>query len=421
MNDLLDTKKLRNFKNKFLQKDVLFIYLKKKFFYKKIKEAIDILGIKNENLEDLNKISLDLEAKEDIYVDKKWKDIYYKKRSIWCTYCTMWKWCTVVLSYKCHRDCFFCYDETPLDPKVKIDPYKKEDMDKIYNLIDSSLSDISNKTLAITWWEPFLFTDKVYEILSYVNSKYPGKHKRIYTTWDIMNESILQKLKDLGLDEIRYSIKPWEEPNLKVYAMTKKYIPTVLIEMPVMPDSLDYMIDILTKINNDWSIDWVNLNELTFNNFNRNKFAEKWYKLDTYIDSRDLYHRYFGVPKIEIWIYGSKKICLELINYFSSKETNFFIHYCDLDTVSYHYYLYKINYAENLWIKYSKINNFWLHKVLRVYWKFNNYDFWDIDYTIFWNYIETSLNNINLFDDRFEKIIIYKNFDYSYAVDFEEF
>ncbi|MDR1987593.1 MAG: hypothetical protein LBQ24_02240 [Candidatus Peribacteria bacterium] len=55
------------------------------------------------------------------------------------------------------------------------------------------------------------------------------------------------------------------------------------------------------------------------------------------------------------------------MKYFSEKKASFFLHYCDLDTVSHHHYLYKINFAKNLNIPYSEITKFGLHKILRVY------------------------------------------------------
>ena len=412
-------------KNPYFMKDILTMFLKKEIFLKKIYKNIDYLWVKEESWEKLDEIIDKVWVYEDIYIDKASKDIYYKTRSIWCTYCTMGKWATIVLSYKCHRDCFFCYEETPLDPKVVIDPYDKKDMDRIYGILDNAYSNPSNKTLAITWWEPFLFTDKVYEILEYVNRKYPWKHTRIYTTWDIMNDEILTRLKELELDEIRYSIKPGEEPNLNIYALTKKYIPKVLIEMPVQPFSKEYMIDILTKINEDWSIDWINLNELTFNNLNPEKYKEAGYKLDLPDDKAKIYHRYYDVPKIELWVYGSKILCLELIEYFSKRKAWFFMHYCDLDTVSTHHYLYKRETAWTLNIPYTSITKFWLHKIVRIYSNLNKV--LDIlnenninNYYSNWKIIEISIDNLDLFKDKwFILSIIYINFDYKYDVDFE--
>lgn len=410
---------INKYKNKELKKILLSIYLKKQIFIEKIIKNIKYVWVKNQDKKELGRLLKTIWTKKDNIISWLGNEVYYKNKSIWCTYCTKWKWCTIVLSYSCNRDCFFCYEETPLNPKNKINANKEEDYKKILSYLDSCLSDESNKTLAITWWEPLLFEKRLYQILEYANINFSKVHKRIYTNWDLMTEDKLKKLKELWVDEIRYSIKPWEEPNLSLYALTKKYIKQVMIEMPVIPNTKEYMIDILTKINDDWNIDWVNLNELTFNNINKEKYRENIFLLDTFIDSKDLFHRYFDVSKVEIWVYWSKILALELLNYFSNINSGFFIHYCDLDTVTYHHYLYKINYAKSLDIAFSEVTRFWLHKILRVYWDFKSFDFWDIKYNEQNNYIETSIDNTSLFWDEFEKVIIYKNYDYSYIVDCE--
>lgn len=415
--------KIKLYNNQFIKKDLLSLYLKKQIFFKNILKNIKILWTKSEKIENINKILDRLKKIENIYIDDRSKDVYYKTRSIWCTHCTLWKWCTVVLSYKCHRDCFFCYEETPLDPKVKIDPYNKNDMDKIYKIIDDSFSNPANRTLAVTWGEPFLFIDKVYEIFEYVNEKYPWKHKRIYTTWEFFNDEKLAKLKSLWLDELRISIKPWEEPNIAWYKLAKKYVKDVLIEMPIMPNSKEYMIDILTKIDNEKCIDWINLNELTFNNLNSSKYKENNLMLDLPSDEKEIYHRYYDISKIEIWVYWSKLLALELIEYFSKNNATFFMHYCDLDTVSHHHFIYKKDSAISQNLDFSYITKFWLHKILRVYWDLDKIEKILLDNNIKackkgLNCCELSIDNISLFTN-FEKAIIYKNHDYIYDVDFE--
>ena len=401
------------------------MYLKKELFLRKIFQNIQLLWVEQEKEESLIKVKDTLKWRSDIFFDANGSDIYYKTRSIGCTYCTLWKGCTVVLSYKCHRDCFFCYEETPLDPKVKIDPYDKKDMDSIYETIDSALPYADNKTLAITWWEPFLFTDKVYEILDYVNEKYPWKNKRIYTTGEFLNEEKLKKLQLLWLDELRYSIKPWEEPDIELYRLSKKYIKSILIEMPVQPNSKEYMIDILTKINEANCVDWINLNELTFNNLNTYKYRERGLKLDLPDSQSDIYHRYYDVSKIEMWVYGSKLLALELIDYFSLRQAHFFMHYCDLDTVSNHHYIHKRDVANGLWISYASITTFWLQRILRIYG--DNSRILDtihlnrvLHFYNNWNYIETSTDHADIFKTHwFICVIVYKNYDYGYDVDFE--
>ena len=418
-------KKIKESNNPFFIRDILTIYLRKELFLKNIFQNIQILWVRQENAANIDKVYESLKSRPDIFFDTVAKDIYYKKRSVGCTLCTLWTGCTVVLSYKCHRDCFFCYEETPLNPKVIIDPYDKKDMDIIYTMIDNSFSNPNNKTLAITGGEPFLFPDKVFEILDYVRKTYPGKNTRVYTTGELLNEEKLKQLQALWLDEIRYSIKPWEEPNIALYRLTKKYIKSVLIEMPVQPNSREYMVDILSQIDAAQCIDGINLNELTFNNLNVSKYRSLGLMLDLPDSEMTIYHRYYDITKVEIGVYWSKLLALNLIDYFSSRKASFFMHYCDLDTVSRHHYIHKMNEAQKLRIPYGKITPFGLHKILRVYWNIQKIENIRgktniIDYTLNDKYLETNVQYANVFiSEGLSPVIVYKNYDYRYDVDFE--
>lgn len=195
--------------------------------------------------------------------------------------------------------------------------------------------------------------------------------------------------------------------------------------MPVQPYSIEYMIDILTKIDNAKCVDWINLNELTFNNLNEEKYKESWYKLDLPNDPTWIYHRYYDVKKIEIWVYSSKLICLELIDYFAKRKASFYMHYCDLDTVSHHQYVHKKITAKSLKIPYTTITSFWLHKILRIYSNLNkaisilesnNISKYSTNNII----LETSIDYLKYFENKwFCVVVVYKNFDYKYDVDFK--
>lgn len=418
--------KIKKSNNSYLLYDILWMYIKKKKFFSSVLPNINNIWKKINDKTEIENLIKELKEIKNIEFNNNSSDIFYKERSFWCAECTNWRWCTVVISYKCNRDCFFCYEETPLEPKNNIDP----NFNHLLKIIDTSFSNPKNKTLAITWWEPFLYPLKVYDILSYVNKNYKNKHTRIYSSWDLVTKSILIKLKELWLDEIRYSIKPFEKPNIELYKLSKKYINKIVIEMPVQPWSYNYMSTLLNELDDNNCIDWINLNELTFNNINSNKYKKRWYKLDLKDDINKIYQRYYDVNKVEIWVTWSKIECLKLLRDFALKKVNLFIHYCDLNTVSKHNYIHKIKHATSLWNSYSKINKYWLHRVLVIYSNFDkilnlfknnnikNYKIITKNNIII--KIETSIDYKNILSQNNATIIIiYKNYDYATNIDYK--
>jgi hypothetical protein len=78
----IELEMIRKFKSKSAKKDLLTLYMKKKLFNNKIEKNIEILGIKNENGENLKNLLKNLEKNKEVFFDKNGKDIYYKKRSL---------------------------------------------------------------------------------------------------------------------------------------------------------------------------------------------------------------------------------------------------------------------------------------------------------------------------------------------------
>lgn len=77
----------------------------------------------------------------------------------------------------------------------------------------------------------------------------------------------------------------------------------MLIEMPVQPNSREYMVDILSQIDAAQCIDGINLNELTFNNLNVSKYRSHGLMLDLPDSEMTIYHRYYDITKVEIGVY----------------------------------------------------------------------------------------------------------------------
>ena len=166
--------------------------------------------------------------------------------------------------------------------------------------------------------------------MQYVNNELGGNvYTRVYTNGDLVNEDILKKLHKLKLNEIRYSIKPPEEPNISLLKISKKYIPKVLIEMPVLPDSYDFMKKLIIKLGKT-GIDGINLLELFFNGYHIDKFVKRKYKID--LDPKKIREIYDTKPIYEYPIYGSKILCFKLIKYFATTKTKLFINFCSQKT-----------------------------------------------------------------------------------------
>lgn len=357
---ILLLKQLDRCNNEVLVKDILKIILINKKHQNRVLKMIKSIGIKKENENKIKNILENLKNTPDVYIKNDGAVIYYKALSVGCEHCIKDLGCTLRTTIQCNRNCFFCFaDNSPLIPK------NKPNISLLKGVIKRRLKEVKFKSFAISGGEPLLYPETVFKILQYVNSKFDNKiYTRIYTNGDLINEDILKRLNRLKLNEIRYSIKPLEEPNISLLKTSKKYIPKVLVEMPVLPNSENFTKNLIYKLDK-MGIDGINLLELFFNGYHIDDFAKRKYKID--LDQKEIRKIYDTKPIYEYPIYGSKILCLKLIKYFATAKTKLFINFCSQETKQLQYDKKIQRAAIECKSIYSRITDKNTHEILAIY------------------------------------------------------
>ncbi len=114
------------------------------------------------------------------------------------------------------------------------------------------------------------------DFFALAREKFRKSHTRLYTSGDLLDQEMLQELRQAGLDEIRFSVKLEDGAELrqKVYermALAREYIPDVWVEMPVIPGTLPEMKELLLILNG-LGIRGINLLEFCFPFHNTEQF-----------------------------------------------------------------------------------------------------------------------------------------------------
>lgn len=234
---------------------------------------------------------------------------------------------TYILTLGCNRDCFFCTNKNQID--------YEEGVQKIYDVTAEFKHDVSvykkMTSAALTGGEPLLYPDKCADFIKKVKKISKNTQTRIYTNGDLATPETLQLLKDAGLDEIRFGVKPDEEGNVSYKIITTiadavKYIPRVMVEMPITPGQLEKMKDLMVQLDN-LNIFGVNILEFLYPWINPEEYTLRKYK----ISSRpyDVLYGYSyagGLP-----VAGSETECLELLLHCAEKGVKMGMHYCSLE------------------------------------------------------------------------------------------
>ncbi|MEW6717358.1 MAG: radical SAM protein [Chloroflexota bacterium] len=256
------------------------------------------------------------------------KSIYIKEISPACVACqTGTGSATFFISLQCHRDCYYCFN-----PNQENYEYYREhtrDVVKELELIKSNSQRVRH--LALTGGEPLLHKDETYKFFKSARDLFPDAYTRLYTCGDHANAETLQALMEAGLKEIRFSIRMHDLAKGQRYiydrvALAKEYIPYVMIEMPVLPDTLEEMKDVLVELDR-LGLFSINLLELCYPLVNAEVYREKGFKVKAR-PFRVLYNYWYagGLP-----IARSELVCLDLIEFVLDTGLTLGVHYCSVE------------------------------------------------------------------------------------------
>lgn len=234
---------------------------------------------------------------------------------------------TMYVSLMCHRNCYFCFNPNQED----YEHFSHNKRDLVTELSQQIKQGPKLAHLALTGGEPLLHKKEMLDFFRLAKETSPKTHTRLYTSGDFLDREILQDLKEAGLREIRFSIKMEDPEKIKeeVYeriALSKEYIPDVMVEMPVLPGSFEEMKEVLLELNRI-GISGINLLEFCFPFNNADEFIKRGYKVKN-PPFKVLYDYWYagGLP-----ISRSEIECLDLMEFALDQQLKIGVHYCSLE------------------------------------------------------------------------------------------
>lgn len=234
---------------------------------------------------------------------------------------------TSFISLKCHRDCYFCFNENQDNYQFYLKNQKNADKE-LTDLIEQG---VNLTHLALTGGEPLLHPEETIRFFRLAREITPHSHTRLYTTGDLLTAELLQELKEASLDELRFSIKledslQKQKHILRKIELAQQYIPTVMVEMPVMPGTKERMQELLIELD-QLNIFGINLLELCFPFRNAQVFKDKGFELKN--PPYDVYYNFWYAGGLAIA--ESEKLCLELVDFAIEQNLTLGVHYCSLE------------------------------------------------------------------------------------------
>ena len=234
---------------------------------------------------------------------------------------------TFFISLKCHRDCFFCFNPN----QENYEYYTTHTRDVSQEVEALSKKRVVLEHIALTGGEPLLHRDETLHFFETAHENYPKAYTRLYTSGDQASERVLMQLEKAGLQEIRFSLRildslKAQQHTLNRIADAREYIPYVMVEMPVLPDSTEQMKRLLLELD-AIGISGINLLEFCYPLYNAGIFSSRGYRVKN-PPFKVLYNYWYagGLP-----IAGSEEACLDLLAFAREQALEMGVHYCSLE------------------------------------------------------------------------------------------
>ena len=236
---------------------------------------------------------------------------------------------TFSTTFKCHRDCYFCFNYNVAD----YDKFVREGCPWREGLEDAEgrYGHDGLAALGLTGGEPLLVLDNSIALLEEATRRFPSAHKRMYTSGDLLTEEGAVRLREAGLDEIRFSVKQddtieRQERVLAGMEIARRHIPSLMVEMPIIPHTEERMHELFER----WAtigIDGINLLEFCFPFHSWEEYEARGFEIrNPPFDVMYDYGYSGGLP-----VAGSEELCLELMLWGIEHDVPFGMHYCSLD------------------------------------------------------------------------------------------
>lgn len=231
------------------------------------------------------------------------------------------------ITNNCHRDCFFCFN-----PNQEEFAYYCEHLFPWREQLDNLAREEADPAcIGLTGGEPLLEADETCAFFAYARKLFPDAHLRLYTSGDLLDDALLGRMRMAGLDEMRFSIKQDDPERLreKVFAnmaLAKEVIPSVMVEMPVVPGTESFMRKLMVRLDS-MGVDGINLLEFTYAMWNWPVYESLGLTLRNPPFRVFFDYSYAGSLAVQ----DSEELCLRLMLWAHEQGLSLGMHYCSLE------------------------------------------------------------------------------------------
>lgn len=233
-----------------------------------------------------------------------------------CRACVNGAWSCIYMNTLCTRHCFYCPQDRQAESKGWLPLTDRQFRFRSPSEYVQYLEAFPFEGIGFSGGEPFLVFDRLTDYIEGVRRAFGARHYIwVYTNGDLVTEDNLKRLKDVALDELRFDLSA-AGYEFGPVALAVKYIDTVTIEIPAIPEDLGTVKSALGTMQG-LGVKFLNLHQLMATEHNAGALADRKYSITNLANHKS------HLPVVE-----SELSALELLRHGLEAGAGVGINYC---------------------------------------------------------------------------------------------
>lgn len=224
-----------------------------------------------------------------------------------CRMCGAGLWSCLFINGECNCRCFYC--PAPQDEKC-LPTTNTVTFEKPADYV-AYLREFGFKGVSMSGGEPLLTPELTLSFIKAVRDAFPDMYIWMYTNGSLVTPEIMEKLRDAGLNEVRFDIGAISY-SLEKIRIAAGVIPVVTVEIPAIPEELELLME-LAPLLAEAGVNHLNLHQLRLTPYNFDNLIKRGY---TYLSGE------------KVTVVESELTALELMLYTLENGINLPVNYC---------------------------------------------------------------------------------------------
>ncbi len=157
--------------------------------------------------------------------------LYTRRLPPGCRSCVSGKGTNLYVTGLCTRDCFFCFNQKPRKDETVVHGIPIDDASEAPEIV----ARYGLRSVGLSGGEPLMRPARVLALLAELKAMPDPPRVELYTNGDLATNDLLRRLRDAGLDAIRFDLAA-RDYDLEPVRRALPLIKEVAVEIPVVPE-----------------------------------------------------------------------------------------------------------------------------------------------------------------------------------------